>query len=68
MRMPDRRRALAISLLMCGLLLAACSPEATRTRGGGPGADIGNRQTPAQIHGQINPYYETPRFGQASSK
>jgi hypothetical protein len=22
--------------------LVACSPEATRTRGGGPGADVGN--------------------------
>jgi hypothetical protein len=66
------RRVLAIllltGLLVGGLLLAACSPEATRTRGGGPGGDIGNHQTPPQLHGQINPYYETPRFGQASSK
>jgi hypothetical protein len=67
-----KRRALTNLLLTCllvgGLVLAACSPEATRTRGGGPGADIGNHQTPVQIHGQLNPYYETPRFGQASSK
>jgi len=63
-----RRPFLAIVLLACVLVLGACSPEATRTRGGGPGADIGNRQTPAQIHGQTNPYYETPRYGQATSK
>jgi hypothetical protein len=39
------RRALA-TVLALGTLLAAtviaCSPEATRTRNGGPGADIGN--------------------------
>jgi hypothetical protein len=37
------RRALAA--LLAALLAAtvvACSPEATRTRNGGPGADIGN--------------------------
>ncbi len=38
------RRRLA-SLLFAALVssaLAACSPEASRQRGGGPGADIGN--------------------------
>jgi len=66
--MPGIRRVLATLLLVTGLMLAACSPEATRTRGGGPGADVGNHRTPAQIHGQTNPYYETPRYGQATSK
>jgi hypothetical protein len=43
------------------LLLAACaSPEAVRTRGGGPGADVGNRGEPVEMHAGAEPYYETP--------
>jgi hypothetical protein len=43
------------------LLLAACaSPEAVRTRGGGPGADVGNRGAPVEIHAGAEPYYKTP--------
>jgi hypothetical protein len=49
-------------LLLGALTIAACSPEATRSRGGGPGGDIGNRSAVPQIHGTINPYYETPRY------
>jgi hypothetical protein len=60
--------ALSILLLVGGLTMAACSPEATRTRSGGPGGDIGNRPPVPEIHGRTNPYYETPRFGQASSR
>ena len=61
-------QALGILLLVGGLLASACSPEATRSRNGGPGADIGNRPPVVQIHGSLNPYYETPRFGQASAR
>jgi hypothetical protein len=32
----------AAALLVAVLLQVACSPEATRVRGGGPGADVGN--------------------------
>jgi hypothetical protein len=45
------RRALAAALLVVSLLASvACSPEATRTRSGGPGADVGNysRNLPEQ--------------------
>lgn len=43
------------------LLLTACaSPEAVRTRGGGPGADVGNRGEPVEIHAGAEPYYQTP--------
>ena len=66
--MSGRRRLLAILLLVGGLVTGACSPEATRVRNGGPGGDIGNRSAPAEIHGRINPYYETPRYGQAIGK
>jgi hypothetical protein len=46
---------------VCLFLLTACaSPEAVRTRGDGPGADVGNRRKPAQIHAGAKPYYESP--------
>ena len=60
---PDRRaglRPLAMTYF-CALLLAACSsPEATRTRGGGPGADVGNRGSPVELHAGAQPYHNTP--------
>jgi hypothetical protein len=50
-------RLLAVPLF----LLAACaSPEAVRTRGDGPGADVGNRREPAELHAGAKPYYKTP--------
>lgn len=51
-------------ILLGGLLalaLAACnSPEATRTRGGGPGADVGNRSPVVDMHQGARPYFQTP--------
>ena len=45
------------------LLLAACSsPEATRTQGGGPGGDTGNRPEVVRMHEGSRPYHETPRL------
>lgn len=64
--MSRHRHLLLVGLLVGALALAACSPEATRTRSGGPGGDIGNRSTPAQIHGPTDPYYETPRYSGAA--
>ena len=61
------RRVLSLVLLVVGLALAACSPEATRTRSGGPGADIGNRGPVIDMHGQQSPFYETPRYAPAAS-
>ena len=41
--------------------LAGCeSPEATRTRGGGPGADPGNRPADVKMHEGSQQYWETP--------
>jgi hypothetical protein len=37
-----KRSVLMMSMLVLMLASVACSPEATRTRGGGPGADVGN--------------------------
>jgi len=43
--------------------LAACtSPETTRTRGGGPGADVGNRTKFVQMHEGSRPFENTPKI------
>jgi hypothetical protein len=50
-------------LLLAVLIVAlgACtSPEAQRTRGGGPGADVGNRDTGVEMHAGAHPYHQTP--------
>jgi hypothetical protein len=53
-----RFRALAMTV---PFLLSACaSPEAARTRGGGMGADVGNRGDPVELHAGAEPYYKTP--------
>jgi len=48
-------------ILLCLFVTAACaSPEATRTRGGGAGADPGNHGTIVQLHAGANMYAKTP--------
>jgi hypothetical protein len=49
-------------------LALGCSPEASRTQGGGPGADIGNHSQTAPLHGDGVMFYRTPREGQAITK
>jgi hypothetical protein len=52
------RGVLALAL---ALLAAACtSPEATRRRAGGPGADVGNHGRTVELHGGAEPYAGTP--------
>ena len=46
--------------LVLAALAGCASPEAARARGGGPGADIGNRGTPVIVHDGARPYYDTP--------
>jgi hypothetical protein len=53
-------RPLALTVLASGLLTACGSPEATRTRGGGPGADVKNWNQPVEFHAGAEIYYETP--------
>jgi hypothetical protein len=51
----------ALPPLALVMLLAACeSPEAARTRGGGPGADVGNRDEVVLMHEGAQPYAKTP--------
>jgi hypothetical protein len=55
-----RTRELVLALVAL-LTLAACgSPEARRARGGGPGADVGNRGEQIQLHGVRDPFHKTP--------
>jgi hypothetical protein len=45
------------------VVLAGCaSPEATRVRAGGPGADVGNRRGEVMMHAGSHPYWKTPRI------
>ena len=47
-------------LLIAFTALSACaSPEARRTRSGGPGADVGNRAKVVEMHGGSLPYWKT---------
>jgi hypothetical protein len=55
---------LAVILLTTFLFcLAGCaSPETTRTRGGGPGADGGNRGKVVEMHEGSRPFWKTPQL------
>ena len=37
-------------------MLGCTSPETTRTRGGGPGADVGNRREIVRMHEGAQPF------------
>jgi hypothetical protein len=43
-------------------LTACASPETARTRGGGPGADLGNRAKFVQMHEGSRPFENTPKI------
>ena len=57
MRIP-----IILSLCAAFLLLGCQSPEVKRTRGGGPGADLGYRGATVEMHEGSEPYYETPQL------
>lgn len=63
---PVARAGVLLALAALVLVgLAACGPEAARVRGGGPGADPGNRGAEVQLQGDVpeatRVYFETPR-------
>ena len=43
-------------------LVGCASPETTRTRGGGPGADVGNRGKFVGMHEGSQPFWKTPKI------
>lgn len=50
-----------IGVLLLPIALAACtSPEARRHRGGGSGADVGNRPSQVKMHEGSRQYWKTP--------
>ena len=51
---------LFISVLL--YLIGCASPETARSRGGGPGADIGNRGKVVQMHEGSKPFDKTPQI------
>lgn len=49
------------ALLLGSIALTGCeSPEAMRTRGGGPGGDRGNRPPNVKMHEGSEQYWQTP--------
>jgi hypothetical protein len=64
----DAKKRIAIGALVAAALITlAFSPEASRERNGGPGADVGNRGSAVELHGKRPPdqmFYQTPRVGQ----
>jgi hypothetical protein len=55
-----RARTLVAACAVGISLMACASPEATRTRGGGPGADLGNHGAVVQLHAGAKMYHRTP--------
>ncbi len=53
--------ARALLLVLASVLAACTSPEATRMRAGGPGADVGNRAETVLMHEGSQPFWHTPR-------
>jgi hypothetical protein len=54
---------LVVLLLVAGIAMGGCSsPEAARTRGGGPGGDTGNRDKILDMHEGSRPFWETPKL------
>jgi hypothetical protein len=53
-----------VLLVLTGVVLGCTSPESTRARGGGAGADVGNHpQGAVQIHAGADMYYRTRTHG-----
>ena len=52
----------ALTAAIAFLLLGCSSPEAERVRGGGAGADTGNRGDPVVMHEGSKPYEGTPKL------
>ena len=53
-----------VVVFVAGVALGCTSPESTRTRGSGEGADVGNRPRGAvQIHDGARMYYGTRTHG-----
>jgi hypothetical protein len=52
-----------MTLFALGVLAGCSSPEASRTRGGGPGGDPGNHGQSVELHGKREMFHGTPQKG-----
>lgn len=52
----------AIFIVFVSTLAACASPETNRARGGGSGADVGNRTKFTRMHEGADPFYKTPKL------
>lgn len=50
----------ATALVLAFLVASCTSPESRRVRGGGAGADVGNRKPMVELHEGARPYHATP--------
>jgi hypothetical protein len=48
------------AVLLAAAVVACTSPEGSRQRSGGPGADQGNRSQVVNMHEGARPYWRTP--------
>ena len=53
---------LALLAIIAAAVAACASPEASRSRGGGPGADVGNRSSIVRMHEGSRPFEQTPKI------
>ena len=60
--LSERELAGLAAVVALAAAMACSSPEAERVRGGGPGADVGNRGNPVVMHEGSKPYEGTPRL------
>ncbi len=61
-------RLSGVFVLTLAMASVACSPEASRARGGSLGADVGNTRLPIELHGNVsrnNPSFGVPEVGRA---
>ena len=56
-------RAVLFIVVVASALAGCSSPEATRARGQGPGADVGNHGDPVEIAGRKDMFNHTPVRG-----
>lgn len=60
--MADNMRRLALVVILAAVAAGCASPEAARTRGGGPGGDTGNRPETVKMHEGSEPFWKTPEL------
>jgi hypothetical protein len=54
--------AIILSITAIVFLSACSSPETRRSRGAGPGADVGNREKVVRMHEGADPFANTPKI------